>query len=218
MIAVELGVLIGISFNQQWFDFSELFVIYPILFAVTYNTSLLGEGLLGITSADAERENLYIYKSSGASIFKLIAGKSILHLSVILILMNTLFLFTLLLFNLDLMTQIILFIMINSISLIIGTGQIIGTFLYPRLDWENFEDVGSSVKASFFEHSILGVLLAFYLQLYGASGVLVTYDIIHEGIFFSIIVTGTILFLIGVSIFYFFWIKRIGTKNWEMKQ
>ena len=58
--------------------------------------------------------------------------------------MNTLFLFILLLFNLDIMTQLILFIMINSISLIIGAGQIIGTFLYPRLDWENFEDIGLS--------------------------------------------------------------------------
>jgi len=184
---------------------------------VTYNTSLLGEGLLGVTSADAERENLYVYKSSGASIFKLIAGKSLLHLSVILILMNTLFLFILLLFNLDIMTQFILFIMINSISLIIGSGQIIGTFLYPRLDWENFEDIGSSVKASFFEHTILGVLLAFYLQLYGITGVLVTFDIINRGIFFLIIVTGTILFVIGIGFFYYFWIKRIGTKNWEMK-
>lgn len=217
MIAIELGVLVGISLNQKWFDFSELFVIYPILFAVTYNTSLLGEGLLGITSADAERENLYIYKNSGASIFKLIAGKSILHLSIILIIMNTLFLVILLLFNLDTMTQIILYIMINSISLIIGSGQVIGTFLYPRLDWENLEDIGSSVKASFFEHTILGVLLAFYLQLYGVSGALVTFDIIDRSIFFLLIVTGTCLFFIGISLFYYFWIKRIGTKHWEMK-
>ncbi|MFT0801377.1 hypothetical protein VSK91_08000 [Bacillus swezeyi] len=217
MIAIELGVLIGLSLNQMWFDFSDIFVIYPILFAVTYNTSLLGEGILGVTSADAERENLYVYKSPGASIFKLIAGKSLLHLSVILILMNTLYLFILLLFNLDIMTKFILFIMINSISLIIGAGQIIGTFLYPRLDWENFEDIGSSVKASFFEHTILGVLLAFYLQLYGITGVLVTFDIINRGIFFLIIVTGTILFVIGIGFFYYFWIKRIGTKNWEMK-
>ncbi|MDE1376585.1 hypothetical protein PVN38_23530, partial [Bacillus licheniformis] len=65
--------------------------------------------------------------------------------------------------------------------------------------------------------TILGVLLAFYLQLYGITGVLVTFNIINRGVFFLIIVTGTILFVIGIGVFYYFWIKRIGTKNWEMK-
>ncbi|MGE6630588.1 hypothetical protein [Bacillus sp. NPDC077027] len=217
MIAVEIGVLVGLCLNQRWFDFSDLFVIYPVLFAVTYNVSLLGDGLLGITSADAERENLYIYKNSGASIFKLIAGKSLLHLSVILILMNTLFLCILLIFHLDFMTKFILFVMINSISIIIGVGQIIGTFLYPRLDWENVDDIGSSVKASFFEHTILGILLAFNLQLYGITGVLISFHIINKEIFFFVIFLATTLFMIAIGFFYYFWIKRIGTKNWEMK-
>ncbi|MGQ4668663.1 hypothetical protein ACUIJN_23060 [Metabacillus halosaccharovorans] len=218
MLATEIGALIGLSVLQQWFDFPKLLIIYPILFAITYNVSLLGDGLLGITSADAERENLFLYKNSGASLYQLITAKATIHVVIILMMVNCLFIGVLGGFRLEAQTALIIFIAINSMTLILSSAQVIGTFLYPRLDWENYEDIGSSLKASVFEHSILGIVLTLNLNIYGVLGFLLWRNFIGTSTFAIITCVSSIGLLIAFFVFYYYWIKRIGTTNWEVKR
>ncbi|MGR5978531.1 hypothetical protein ACT7DJ_11535 [Bacillus cereus] len=217
-MATEIGTLIGIGVLRMWYEFPSFLLLYPILFAVIYNVSFIGDGLLGITSADAERENLYVYKQSGSSLIELIISKGILHVGLIMIMANILFCGVIFALNLDVFTSLVSFIMINSIALLISASQIVGTFLYPRLDWENIEDIGSSVKASLFEHVYLGICASLFLQLYGLLGVIYWKNIISWNAFCVYSMFGTLLMVLFSMIFFYFWIKRIGTKYWEVKR
>src|SRR5690606_2238542 len=182
-----------------------IFVIYPIIFAVSLNVSFLGDGLLGITSADAERENLLLYKGAGSSLNQLVVSKAILHVIPILIVMNVLFICVVSLFHLKLSTVIMIFVLVNTTAIIISSAQIIGTFLYPRLDWEHIEDVGSSVKASVFEHTILGIVLILNLEIYGLLGVLYWKNYISSILFNVLAILGSFLLFISFFIFFYFW-------------
>jgi len=218
MLASEIGLLLGLGMMQNWFEFPAFFVIYPIIFAVSINVSFLGDGLLGITSADAERENLFLYKGSGSSLNQLIVSKAILHVIPILIVMNVLFICVVSFFHLKLSTVIMIFVLVNTTAIIISSAQIIGTFLYPRLDWEHIEDVGSSVKASVFEHTILGIVLILNLEIYGLLGVLYWKNYISSILFNVLAILGSFLLLISFFIFFYFWINRVGTSHWEMSR
>ncbi|MGH0945270.1 hypothetical protein ACQVTS_29915 [Bacillus mycoides] len=218
ILATEIGTLIGIGTLRIWYEFPSFLLLYPILFAVIYNVSFIGDGLLGITSADAERENLYVYKQSGSSLIGLVISKGILHVGLIMIMANILFCGVIFALNLDVFTSLVSFIMINSIALLISVSQIVGTFLYPRLDWENIEDIGSSVKASLFEHVYLGICASLFLQLYGLLGVIYWKNIISWNTFCLSSMFGTLLMVVFSMIFFYFWIKRIGTKYWEVKR
>lgn len=218
ILATEIGTLIGIGTLRTWYEFPSFVLLYPILFAVIYNVSFIGDGLLGITSADAERENLYLYKQSGSSLIGIIISKGILHVGLIMFMANILFCGVIFALNLDLFTSLISFVMINSIAFLISISQIVGTFLYPRLDWENVEDIGSSVKASLFEHVYLGLCAALFLQLYGLLGVLYWKKIIAWNTFCLFSMFGTLFMVVFSLIFFYFWIRRIGTQYWEVKK
>lgn len=218
MFATEVGALMGLAICHLWFDFSILLILLPVVFAITFNISFLGDGILGITSADAERENLLLYKSSPTSLNQLIVAKIVLHLVPILIMINIIICFIWFAFQLNIFAALLLFSIINSIGIVLGLSQVIGTFLYPRLDWEHVEDIGSSIKASFFQHIILGVILTLYLQLTGITVVLYWKGFLNQNLFYMIGILVSIIILSVFLLFYYFWTKRIGTINWEVRR
>ena len=217
MLSTELGALIGLAVCNQWFDFSAVFILLPIVFTITFNISFLGDGILGITSADAERENLLLYKSSPISVKQLLISKIVLHIIPILLMINLLFCCIWFSFQLDINAALFLFVLINSIGIILGLSQVIGTFLYPRLDWEHVDDIGSSIKSSFFQHVILGVVITIYLQLTGVTTVLYWKGFLNENLLYMIGILVSIIILSVFLLFYYYWIKRIRTANWEVR-
>ncbi|MEK4419179.1 hypothetical protein [Bacillus sp. FSL K6-0268] len=181
---------------------SQFIKIYPIqtliissFIIANFFFTIIGDSFKTILSVDSESKNSHIFTNNIRNLWDIVSPKT--NVYYIFVTFISLLLALILYFILDISFSNILFFMIVFMTsgFLNGIYQITSTGLYPKLNWENYQEIGESSKAKTYANISGGIIFIFFLQMGTLSSYLVTKGYSTDIILFS---SATIMIIICI--------------------
>ncbi|MDQ0418446.1 ABC-2 type transport system permease protein [Croceifilum oryzae] len=215
LFSLTSGLFIGLGMNgvQNFVSDTSLLITFVILSSIL--SSLIGTGLLGVTSIDSESTNINLFLQRGFDPKKLIISKVLLQV-IVLLFSSTFFLLVISLALSLPMYAISIGLSINMIvSIVYGAIQVQVTAVYPRFDWEHYSEIGRSPRSVTLENVLTGVYFIFILQGIGALITLHYFNDISAFMMFSWSIIWCLLVGVLLLGYMYIFLERKGTRHWE---
>lgn len=184
-----IGVALGLGLAQVY-NATTWQILFPLLLVAQTLCYFLGDAFLPVTSVDAEGSAIAIYQQSATPLPRLFIAKTIVQVTVFLLLNLSLFIAMYGAFQFSVGVFITGVIVVVATSIVVGTAQIGGSALFPRFDWEHHLEIGKTPRASLTSEVCSWVFLVIMLQIMAVLAVFYTRQQISEPV---------MLIVIGVS-------------------
>ncbi|MED2697043.1 hypothetical protein P4222_15985 [Bacillus thuringiensis] len=194
---------------------SQFIKLYPVqtliissFIIANFFFTIIGDSFKTILSVDSESKNLHLYMNNIENLWDIVSPKTNVYYTFVTFI-SLLFAF-ILYFILDISFSNILFLITVFITsgFLNGIYQITSTSLYPKLNWESYQEIGESSKAKAYANISGGIIFIFFLQIGTLSSYLVTKEYNIDVILFSCAIIMIIVCILNYIILKLF-LKKI---------